>query len=732
MSARVELACRVIVGVAGLWFVAVACWELTGPFGAGHYAAGPSFGVAAENSLKFHVFGPVPTRHLLLAPTSGEIYCHHPWGFYWLMTGFVGLLGHHDWVVRLPAVLLSGLSVPLLYGLGRALWSPVSGAVAVVAFVTLPISLAFCNLSNLEVPAIFGMLLLAWSSVRLLQGGRRGFLWLGLAAIVFACGMDWPAFAFTLLWLGGLTTGLIFPSRFGTAFPTQLKRLLVLGGLLALLTVGLQVAWFAWLGQLAEFLRAGSSRSAGAEESISKVLASRRYWIELSFTWPAVLLGKLMLPVLLARVLFLRRSLEWCVPALLGAAVFHYLVFKNGADVHVFWSHYFAPYYALSLGALAETLRQLADWQGGRVGVRIFGAPSGTRSQIAALVLGLLPSGFIARDGVAALVYARLTGGRFDQHGLLIHSDKDKVAFMDWLSARVPEGSGAQLHPSMKPSFWMSWSLGRPLRPGPAPSQPSRGPDRFYLLDARFAERAELLGLAASFRADVVGPFWAFDRGRPPGSLHGFALRQRAATGWERYWRAGLHDIYSVEPSALHTWELREHLGQPNPPPGGAPARDFEDQRILHNLAVAQGEAGLATSRLAALLRGADQNPATDYADGTQLLGVLRERRTLRMLFRASGPAAHAQKFRVFSRVRLALSWSLVPRDSQPREVGLQSPMPRTLWKEGYLYSLTFELLERPGSEELYGGFTGQGAPIALGRTEPIVIARTSSALPLN
>jgi len=641
------------------------------------------------------------------------------------MTAFVGLLGHHDWVVRLPAVLLSGLTVPLLYGLGRALWGPVSGAVAVVAFVTLPIALAFCNLSNLEVPAIFGMLLLAWSCVRFLQSALRRFWWLSLFAAVFACGMDWPGLVFSALWLGGLfLTQIGFATYFRVSNAPAVRRLLLVGGLLVALTVTIQISWFARLGQLGDFLRSGSARTAGAELPLAEVLESRRYWIELSFTWLAVLIGKLMLPVLLVRVVALRRPLEWCVLALLGAASFHYVVFKNGADVHVFWSHYFAPYYALALGALVATLQPFFEWLGQRAGAHWLATRGSCWPQVAALCVGLLPSLFIMGDGVSALVYARLTGGRFDQRGALIHADKDKVAFMEWLAPSVPVFSGAVLHPSMKPSFWMSWSLGRPLFAGPAPFVPSSGRDRFYLLDARFAEGAELKRLAATFQADVVGPYWAFDRALPVGPPHGFAIRRRAPLGWERYFISGVHDLYAVEPSALHAWEAQDHFAQPAGLPKTSSPKDAEELRILHNLALSRGDAGAAAERLAELLRGADLGVATDYDDGTQLLAILREPRQFRILFRAARPPAHQQQFRVFSRVSRPKRWSLVPRDTQPREVGLQSSIPRPLWKKGYVYSLAFELLPRPGFEELYGAFSGPYAPKAQNRAEPLVLAR--------
>ncbi len=710
--------------LATLWLLGVACWEIAGPFGAGHYAAGPSFAVAAENSLRFKQPGPVPNWLLSRPALPSEIYCHHPWGFYWLMTLFVGVLGQHDWVVRLPAVLLSAGSVPLLYGLGRALWGPVSGAVAAVAFVTLPISLSFCNLSNLEVPSIFGMLLLSWASLRFFQTERRGYAWTALGAALFACAMDWPGALFVVFWCGALGTSALAARYFRVDQRGPLWRLGLGLALTALLTLGVQLAWFARLGQLPELWRSAELRSTGRELPLAEVLASRRYWLELSFTWPAILLGKLAALVLVVRVLWLRRWQEACVLCVLGAALVHYLVFKNGADVHVFWSHYFAPFYALGLGALVATLRALCQRLGQRPGLRWLVARPWLGLELVPLALGLVPAALIVRDAVVALVYARLTGGRFDQHGLLIHADKDKLAFMRWLGARMPSGSGARLDASMKPSLWMSWTLQHPLRQGPPPFFSQRAEDRYFLLDARFADEDLLQRLTQTFGANVAGPFWAFDRLSKPGAMHGFAVRRRAPNGLERYFVSGTHDLYWVEPGALQDWELRDHFGAASELPAAIEARDLDDVRLLHNLAVARGDAAGAAALLERLLRTADRSVAVSYDDGTQLIGVTRERLAFRVWFRAAGPAAAPRRFRVFSRVSQRLPWSLVPRDAQLREVGLESPVPETRWKRGYVYCLAFDLLERPGREDLVASFWGDGAPHARGRFEPIVLAR--------
>jgi hypothetical protein len=247
---------------------------------------------------------------------------------------------------------------------------------------------------------------------------------------------------------------------------------------------------------------------------------------------------------------------------------------------------------------------------------------------------------------------------------------------------------------------------------------------RYLLLDARFASTEELAALAERCGAVVVGPFWAFDRLAPPGRLTGLAPRRRAPHGFERYFVSGLHDLQWVEESPLYDWELRDHFAESAPPPAEREARHPDELRLLHNAALARGDRANAEALLGQLLRDADRSVAVKFSDGTELLGVSRERLTYRIWMRAAGPAPSARRFRVFSRVSRRPALSLVPRDSRLREVGLESPIPQTRWKSGYIYCLSFDLLARPGREDLLASFWGEGAPHAVGRVEPITLAR--------
>lgn len=730
---RVERLSRIVAWIASLWFALVAAWEIAGPFGAGHYAAGPAFAVAAENSLEWGIIEPIPAYYTLDRPRPDEYYCHHPFGFFWVMAAFLKVLGHHDWVVRAPAVLMSAATPPLLYAIGRAIWGPIAGAVAAASFATLPIALAYANLSNLEVPTIFGVLVTSLGYVRYTQTWRKRWLVFALSGLTFGLFMDWPAYFFAASLLAFLAVrGFLLPRLFPPLDARGFARFWALASCVGVGVLLLHLYWFGRAGQLHDFLAGGTVRSSGVETPLSHVLWGRRYWIEISFTPLAIAIGKLMLPLFLVRLLVLRRDLEVLPLAVLTMATVHYVVFKNGADVHVFWSHYFAPYFALAMAGLVATLEGSFGWCARFLG-RFVAATrrvirlDGTRAFAhASLVLGLSVPLLIVRDGVTALVYSRVTGGRFDQKGMLLHPDKDKVAFVEWLSPRMESRTGAVLDRNMKQSFWVSWSLGRPLKTGPRPpSTPATGVEQYYLLDSRFSESTELERLARTFKVTAVGPFWAVDRGAPHGPIDGYDILRREPEGLEWYLRSGVHALREVVADPFVTWELRDHLGQtPNPEPSAAPRTD-EQLRIAHNLALSRGDVVKAESLRARLLASADRKVATRFSDGTALLGLTYREgasRVLTLYFEAGEPAKFDYVYEIRSRVTEKLAWSMVPADEQLREVGLPAHLPRRLWKPGYLYSSVTEILKRPGKELFFGAFRGKDAPRAVDRREPVVL----------
>jgi hypothetical protein len=704
---RVERAGRLIALVATLWFTLAAGWEIAGPFASGHYAAATAVATGGENMWRWGVLGPVP-MHTLVPPLGRDFYCHHPWGIFWTAAIFGKLFGHHFFVCRLPAVLMSACMPGLLYAFGRAAWGPIAGAVAAAAFAVLPITLSFANFHALEVPVMFGVAVCAWGYLRLTQTGRRRWLFLALLGLLFAENADWAGFVFGALLLAvAFARGFVF-KRFLPA--TAARRLVVFWAWAACLSLAVAAFYllaFQSLGNLEEFLRSGEHRSTGSKLPLALVLESRRFWIETAFTPLAVLLGKVALPVLLLRALFLRRDGDWLPLAVLGMALFQYLAFKQGADIHFFWPHYFALYFALATGALAHSVQAMLT------------AATRSRPRFARfspwVSLGLfgITLGLILPDGVRALVFAHKTGGRFNEKGLIIHPDFDKEAALAFLSARMESSTGVVLHPSMKQSYWMDWLFERPVRTGKTPRGRAEGADQYFILDARFTSADELRSLAKSYAVVAVGPFWYVDRSRGDGPFEAYRIVRREPGYLEAYFVQGSHALRSIEPDPWAAWELSDHFSDRPLDVPKAPPKDAEQLRIAHNAALAQGDEAGVRELAARSAKGSVVPPCADD-DGTKLAAVRFEPGSTDLLtvtFQAGKARSGDLRFRIDSVVDSAPPLSLTPPDPTLREVGLPSVVPPALWKPGYLYASITEVLKRPGRERYSGYFVGAGAP---------------------
>ena len=384
-----------------------------------------------------------PVLHFsAVAPTNQDYYCHHPWGVFWTTALLVRFFGAHDWVLRLAPITLSAATPPLVFLGARRLWGLPAGALAAAAFTVTPLAVAFADFNALEVPVMFGVSLTIWALVRFRETWRRRFLWVSLLGAGFALNTDWPAFLFvgTLLGVGLLRAALLARRMYE---PIDQRRFWLWWALTAVLAGTVLLYYFVQfyrLDQLDTWLRQAATRSSGANLPLAAVLHARRHWIELGFTPLGIFLGKVALPVLLVRVLWMRRDLEVLPLAVLVMATLQYVVFKQGADVHVFWPQYFALYFAYAVGALVASLGALGAWLFRRW-ERV-----GRWAPAAAFAVGFVSLVVMFPDAASALGYARRTGKRFDDGWRLIHQDADKIALARQLSAELPDRQTVALH----------------------------------------------------------------------------------------------------------------------------------------------------------------------------------------------------------------------------------------------------------------------------------------------
>ncbi len=690
--------------VASAWLALVSFWEIGAPFGAGHYTAATAVATAGENMWRHLTLGAI-THYTSGAPAPGDYYTNHPLGCFWTAALFVKLLGHHDWVCRLPAALMSSAMPFLLYRFGRAAWGPVEGGVSALAFGAVPIALAYANFFALEVPVMFGIALGAAGLARFLQTSRTRFAAVAGSGFFYAAFCDWIGFVFTGLVLGSLVVRATLAH--GVFPPLARRRLLWFVGATGLACAGLlgfHLALLESLGRLDHLLHQGELRSAGSDQPLLEVLAARRYWILLAFTPLAIGLGVVAAPVLAFRLVFRRRELALLPLAVLAMATTQYVVFKQGADVHFFWPHYFALYFAYALGSLTSLARGVAA----AVGRRFRRERLVQCSPCVAFAFGVLVVFLLLPDAVRALVYARKTGGRFNEKGLVIHPDLDKSAVLRDLARELPPDAKVGVERSMKRAYYMDFRLERPVVVAPVPNSTALGLSHF-LLDTRFSGKGAIQSLARRYAVRAYGPIFVADLTTPRAPLLGYDVERVEPSALERYFLSASHALPRFRESAFVTWELREHLHQtPNPFPSGAPL-SLEERRIAHNVAVRRGDPELAARLRRELLTGADTSVARRFGL-LSLLGVRYLPGTSELLlvyFEVNERPPRDARFSIWSEVEAAPYASLVPRDELAWDVGMPFALPPPLFRRGFIYVTVTELLRRPGTERYFGAFRG-------------------------
>ncbi len=724
-SRTVELAARLVMIAATLWLGLAAVWEIAGPVVAGHYAVVGSRSVIADNIVTWGIWGGV-RAYTFDKPTPDLYYGNHPWGTFWMVGAAFKLLGRDETVIRLVPVLWTVVIPPMLFSIGRVLWGAVPGALAALAYVACPAVLAFANFPGFEGAVILGVITTLYGYVHFTRTWQRRFMLVSLVGVLVAAHSDWIAYLF----LGGSLAALLvvhvfLPRRwFGPIDVRRFTEWWTLAAGLCVLSVVLYVALLHKYDLLVELFRQGERRASGSDLPLDQVLERRRYWIESMFTPVAIVVGKLAAVVLVFRLVLLRKPAELMLLALLGMGLFHYLYFKQAADVHIYWPLPFAPFFALGLGLLGASLLDVTRWLLARRG-----KTSGPRSQLVVLgVFSLAPLAMLP-DAVTVLDYARATGGRLNDDGHLNLQDADKTAALGFMVERMqPPARTVLIARSMKFNWSQLWVLRRPTREiDRLPSSPSQGDGRYLLLDSRFSSAAELEDVAKTFYVQVIGPFWMVDRGVAwaPIDAHRFVEREPKLLEW--YFRQAHDPMREVAADPFLTWELRLHYGQePNPAPQVAP-EDREQRRIAHNIALLRGDTAIRDRLRQELLADMDRKAHARYDDGTELVGTLFQpgvAPVLEVLFSAGGPTPGEAQFEVRSRVLEKKRFSWIGADDKTKNVGTRFSLPPHLWKAGFLYAYRTEIRKRPGRERFSGSWVSRGepAPIPVPRAGPVVL----------
>jgi hypothetical protein len=698
-----------IVIVASLWFAFAAAWGMFGIPGSGHIGAGSAGNaMAAEQMVRWKIGYPAWGWYSGEKPQPGIYLCHHPFGQYYVPALLFFLLGHHDWVLRLPAVLMSAAMPPLLYGIGKARWGAPLGAVAAAGYTVVPIAVGFSNFWNLETIGIFGALLFFWGHSRHMVTLRRRDLAASLIGLGFACSGDWVGYLLVAPTLGwAFVRAFVLPPRLTPYFRVEpYAKWWALSVLLMLLSL----LWWVWLfhrvGQISEWLNAGDSRGGGDAATLRATLDGRKAWIEFSFTPLAIAIGKIAAPICLLRVFVKRWDEETYAPGLLFGSAVQYVVFKQGADVHTFWPHYFAAYFALALAQLAGAIAGVVGWL-----VRWFSRSRAPAiASITGLVLGMMPVAAMAHDGVKSLWVWRRTGGRYDDNGSLIRSQIDLLYVVrEVVLPRTPPGSRIDGHPSAGWYWEYYWSCQSETNSVMVPSAASKSvaTHPFWIARSSGLSGDEQRNIASRAHVRIYGEGWVVDQREPAAPLDAYSLNEREPNPFQWLLYGGTEPARSIgsSPDPWLTWEWRTHLGQPSSAPSGTPVT-LDQIRIAHNIAVASGDGTTAEKCKNRIEASLDRSVEASFTQGVHLLGVMlidgaepRIESWFEFEGGAGGKGMGDAWFGVRSTMEGREPFSLIPPDPTDRDMSFPPSISTKLWRPGFIYAMTVVLNHRIGIE---------------------------------
>ena len=356
-----------VVVLASAWFAFTAFWGFAGIPGGGHLGAGSAGNVHGRRADR-QVAHPLSGVGLVHGRGAAEVGVHLPSPVRAVLgAGRLPLgLRHHDFVVHLPAALMSAAVPPMLYGIAREKWGPRAGRGRGGGLRrraggrgVLEPSRTWRRSASSARSSSSGATRATWAPA---SGGTWSRASWGSSSRARATGRG--TCSSRRRSSGSSCAGFVLPRRLVPRF--KFEPYARWWGLAVGIVAGHAAALARALreGRPDRRLGHGGVRAAPAARARSSTRCSRRArtgstsrsrrWRSSSASGRA--------PICLLRLLWTRRDEEIYSLSLLFGATVQYVVFKRGADIHIFWSIYFAPYYALALAQLVHTVGAVAGF----------------------------------------------------------------------------------------------------------------------------------------------------------------------------------------------------------------------------------------------------------------------------------------------------------------------------------------------------------------------------------
>jgi hypothetical protein len=352
-SARVTLALSIVT------YLAYSSFGIAAPFWWGHHGYhGATYMLRARMSLRFHMLAPA-TWTGYDPPPLNAYYFHHPIGYHHLLTLLIPIFGEHEWLARGLAVLGGLLALIAIYVAAKRAWSPQIGALAALAFVTLPIVTSFSVLSD---PMMLALACVVWSIDAYLRlydrPSKRALLEAGLAYAIGGLLM-WEAYfiapfiAFHALWHAMTVRGRAL--RIG-----RWNALVLHAAVIALSSTAVMALHF-WLTHharvLDEFFE--SYRIRHTPPSAQHVLDRHSTWLTLLYGFPPLLVGGAWLTSWITRLIQRRGRPRDLLPlTFFYVNTLYIYMFAEGSSVHLYRVFFYSGFFAFALADLVDAVQR--------------------------------------------------------------------------------------------------------------------------------------------------------------------------------------------------------------------------------------------------------------------------------------------------------------------------------------------------------------------------------------
>ena len=631
-----------------LVYLAYSSFGVAGPFLWGHHGYhGATYMLRALTSLRFHLVTPANWCGYETPPPS-SYYLHHPIGYHHVLTVLIPIFGNHEWVARGAAALGGVVLLGVIYALVRRWWSREAGLLAVAVYVGLPMVTAFSVLSDPMMLELACTVVLVDRYLRYLDEPRARTLRAACIAIALGGLLMWEVYFQAVMHAAhGLARLVTRQGRrarvrlFGREWNATFAWIAGTG-LTASATMGFHLVYVWRTGVGSDMESSFKQRHDAAFSFVKERLTE---WLDILYGRPLVGLGLAWLALFVVRgVVGRARRRDQAVLITFLINSLYYVLFPEGAAVHLYRVYYYSLFLALAVTDLASDLYATVAW----LTAKARGAPRSLAPRVAAGVTLVAVAAYFVVETPRAwrdLLESREKMGTFGLPSY--NADYTKQLFAMEVARRTGPEDFIVAHANIPKRIEWHYYLDRSTTVvqtlAQLPSVQKQHPRSVVVMDANVAgtERGLMLDLLRQHPAEIFDRYIFIDlRDGKPG-IHEYQFKpQPMSLGW-RWFVSHRYPPMKAVPVATQLSacaDVAESLVPPGdmPPPGEPGLNNAELSSCFYNFT---------------RLRGDDKTAAAFFD---------RLRKTMLPRDAALGPWAHVVGLRPTGRTGAEL-WLQVP-----------------------------------------------------------------------